>query len=228
MQPLVSVITTVYNGETYLKEAIESVLEQTFSQIEFIIVNDGSQDGSEQIIKQYGSKVLYFSKNNQGQPAAINLALSVARGSYITFLDADDLYTSNKIALQVDFLNSRREVDMVFGHVEHFLSPELSLEKNEMKCPTGTMPCYLAASGLFRRECFDRVGFFNVEQRIGIFMEWYMRGREKNLREALIPHKVLRRRIHKNNMSANTQGSQLEYLKIIKAALERRTHVPHT
>ncbi|MBP9841154.1 MAG: glycosyltransferase [Simkaniaceae bacterium] len=221
MSPLVSVIIAVYNGERYLRETIESVLAQTFSPIECIIVNDGSEDGTESIIKQYHSKVHYLSQVNQGQGAAINLALSVAQGMYIAFLDADDLYTVNKIALQVEFLQDRPQVDMVFGYIKHFISPDLSIEEQaQWECPTNIQPCYLAAAGLFRRECFDRIGGFNTEQRIGTFIEWYMRGTEKGLQQALIPHKVLMRRIHKNNLSTN---ARLEYLNIIKVALARRS-----
>jgi glycosyltransferase involved in cell wall biosynthesis len=223
MKSLVSVILAVYNGEKYLQESIETVFAQTYSPIELILINDGSQDRTEQIAQTYGSKIRYFYQPNRGQPAAANWGIRMALGSYIAFLDADDLYLPDKTALQVEVLTARPQVDFVFGHVEQFFSPELSLEmKEKLVCPTGTQPGYLAAAGLFRKECFERVGLFNEKQRMGVFIEWYMRSTEAGLKNALIPNQVMRRRIHGNNMAISSENSRLEYVQIVKAALKRR------
>jgi hypothetical protein len=80
----------------------------------------------------------------------------------------------------------------------------------------------LAGAGLFRKECFEQVGLFNEEQRIGPFIDWYMRAEEMGLKSALIPQQVLRRRIHENNMGIHSQHSRLEYVQIVKMALQRR------
>lgn len=218
-----SVIMSVYNGEKYLRQAIESVLTQTYKPIEFIVVNDGSVDGTEEILKQYTPQILYITRSNQGQPAALNLGISIANSAYITFLDADDLYMADKIALEMDLLDQRPELDMVFGHLEQFFSPELSEEtKSQWVCPKGLSPGYMASAGLFRKECFDKVGLFNEEQKIGAFIEWYMRSMEKKLKSHLIPNKVLSRRIHENNVGISSQNSRHEYVQIVKAALKRR------
>ena len=225
MNPLVSVLLSVYNGEKYLEEAIESALEQTYAPLEFIIINDGSQDRTEHVIAKYGSKVRYFYQSNQGQPAALNYGLSIAKGAYIAFLDADDLHLPEKTALQVDFLENRPQVDFVFGHVEQFSSPELSQEvQKKWVCPSGIAPGYLAAAGLFRKECFEKVGLFNEKQRIGAFIEWYMRASEMALQNELIPDLVLRRRIHENNMGIYSRHCRHEYLQIVKKALQRRSY----
>ena len=223
MRGQVSVIMSVYNGEKYLRQAIESVLAQTYKPIEFILVNDGSVDGTEEILKQYTSQILYITRSNQGQPAALNLGMAMAKSDYLTFLDADDLYMADKIALQMDILDQRPELDMVFGHLEQFFSPELSEErKAQWVCPKGLSPGYMAAAGLFRKECFDKVGLFNEEQKIGAFLDWYMRSEEKKLKSHLIPNKVLSRRIHENNVGISSQNSRHEYVQIVKAALKRR------
>jgi len=223
MKPLVSIIVAVYNGEKYLSEAIESVLAQTYAPIELVVVDDGSQDGTEQIAQKYGSSICYFLQTNQGQPAAQNQGLRMANGAYIAFLDADDLYMPDKIALQVDYLEAAPQIDFVFGHVEQFLSPELPPEiSKQWECPKGTHPGYLAAAGLFRKECFEETGLFNEMQRIGVFIEWYMRAMERGLKSRLIPEKVLRRRIHENNMGIKNQHARLEYVQIVKTALKRR------
>lgn len=217
----VTAILSVYNGEKYLGEAIESILAQTYGPIETIIVDDGSQDGTAQIAKRGGVRYVY--QENQGQPCALNRGLSMAQGRYISFLDADDLYMPEKIALQVKFLQANPEVDFVFGYAEQFHSPELSSEeKKKWACPTEITPGYLAAAGLFRKECFERVGSFNEKQRIGVFIEWYMRAVEMGLQHDLITKKVLRRRIHNHNMGIYAQHSRVEYVRIVKEALKRR------
>ncbi len=222
--PTVSVIMTVYNGERYLRAAIDSVLAQN-GPIEFIVVNDGSQDGSEAIIQQYGTKIQYFFQPNQGQPTAQNQGIRLAKGRYITFLDADDLHHAEKTPMQVAYLEAHPEVDMVFGQVEQFISPELPLEtKGKWHCPPGSAPGYLAAAGLFRRECFERVGLFNEKQRIGLFIEWYMRSCDGGLKSAVTADPVLKRRIHENNMGIREKNARFEYLQIVKSALARRSH----
>ena len=215
----------VYNGEKHLKAALESLLDQTYAPIEIIVIDDGSQDLTGQIAQSFGSKVRYFSQENRGQPAATNTGISMARGTYIGFLDADDLYLPEKVALQVEFLDNHPQVDMVFGHVEQFLSSELPLTwQKKWHCPKGVSAGYLAGSGLFRKGCFDRVGYFDEEQRIGVFIDWYMRAQEKECKYALLENLVLQRRIHENNMGIQSQHLRLEYLKIIKKALVRRSY----
>lgn len=220
MCPKISVIIAVYNGEKYIKEAIDSLLAQTYPSLEIIVIDDGSQDGTEKIVKGYGEALRYFFQPNQGQPVAMNLGLSLARGKYVTFLDADDIYTPTKLALQIEFLEKNPHLNHVFGHIEHFLSPDIPAEeKHKWKCPQKIQPTFSAATGLFEKALFDEVGGFNPEQRIGNFIEWYIRAKKKGLTEAIIPEKVLMRRIHQNNMTSNTPGAALEYLKIIKASL---------
>lgn len=223
MKALVSVIIAVYNGEKYLAQAIESVLEQTYSSVELLVIDDGSQDKTEQIAKKYASQIRYFFQFNQGQPAALNFGLSLAKGSYIAFLDADDLYLPNKTALQAEFLQAMPQIDMVFGHIEQFISPELPLELGgKWECPSELLPGYMAASGLFRKQAFECIGLFNREQSIGSFIDWYMRATEKKLKNELISNLVMRRRIHGNNTGTRIPHSHFQYLQIVKAALDRR------
>lgn len=92
-QPKISVIVPVYNGDQYLRQCLESLLKQTFTDFEIMVVNDGSADFSYQICQEFAhqdSRVRVFNQTNQGQAVARNLALAHARGEYITFVDADD------------------------------------------------------------------------------------------------------------------------------------------
>ncbi|MEO5356113.1 MAG: glycosyltransferase [Nitrospirae bacterium YQR-1] len=96
--PKISVVMPAYNHELFVAEAIESVLMQSFSDFEFIIINDGSQDGTADIIKQYtDSRIVCYYQENAGSHAAINKGLSLAKGDYVSIINSDDLYRCNRL-----------------------------------------------------------------------------------------------------------------------------------
>ncbi len=115
--PLVSVLMPAYNGEKYLAEAIDSILTQTFADFEFIIVDDGSTDGSAQIIRDYAQRderIRFFQHAvNRGQSSALNTGLAEARGEYIAGMDADDISLPERLRKQVDFLNKNPAIGVV-------------------------------------------------------------------------------------------------------------------
>jgi len=100
-EPLVSIIIPVYNGKDYIKESIESALNQTYKNKEIIVINDGSKDKTEEICKQFGKKIKYYKKENGGVSTALNLALEKMNGEYFSWLSHDDLYSPNKIEEEV-------------------------------------------------------------------------------------------------------------------------------
>ncbi len=103
--PLVSIIIPVFNGQNYLKEAIDSALAQTYDNIEIIVVNDGSTDRTEEIAKSYSKKIKYYKKNNGGVSSALNLAIEKSNGKYISWLSHDDVYYPEKIEKQINLLS---------------------------------------------------------------------------------------------------------------------------
>ena len=223
MQPLVSIVIAVYNGEKYLEAAINSVLNQSYPSMELILVDDGSTDNTVAILARYQSCAKLLYQANQGQAAAQNLGIMNATGEYITFLDADDLFCPDKLFSQVHYLVQNPTLDIVVGLMQQFLSPELSAEsKAKRACPTDLMPGYLPGSTLFRRTCFKRFGLFNTAYKTGVYMDWYMRAKEQGLTEHVHHQLVAKRRIHDTNHGILQRHLQKEYLHIVKAALERR------
>jgi len=105
--PLVTIIIPVYNGSNYMKEAINSALNQTYEKIEIIVVNDGSSDEGKthEIALSYGDKIKYFSKSNGGVSSALNLGINNMKGDWFSWLSHDDIYYSNKIKCQIEYLN---------------------------------------------------------------------------------------------------------------------------
>lgn len=115
MAPKISMIMCVYNGERYLREAIESILNQTFTDFEFIIVDDGSIDRSVDIITSYSDQRIHLvcNETNLGFPAAPNKGLAMASGVYIARMDQDDISLPERFARQVDFLDSHPDIGVL-------------------------------------------------------------------------------------------------------------------
>lgn len=116
-EPLVSIIIPVYNGSNYVKEAIDSVLSQTYKNIEVIVVNDGSCDDgeTEKIALSYGDKIRYFHKENGGVSSALNLGIEKMQGEYFSWLSHDDKYEPSKIEEQVKLLDGRQNTLVLCG-----------------------------------------------------------------------------------------------------------------
>lgn len=113
----VSIIMPVYNAEKYVADSIKSVLNQTFNDFELIIINDGSTDKSEKIIKQFDdSRIKYFRFNkNKGKCAAVNFCIKKSKGKYLQFFDADDIMLNHKLDLQVQILDSDSTIGLIYS-----------------------------------------------------------------------------------------------------------------
>jgi glycosyltransferase involved in cell wall biosynthesis len=223
MMPLISVMIGVYNAEPYLAEAIESVLAQDYVPLELIVVDDGSNDGSAEVAKSF-PQVNYFFQENAGNGAARNRAVEAATGDLFAFVDADDRFTPGKLTLQKAALDADPALDMVFGHVREFLSPELDEETRSALRPPAPEPMPWTAPNLMliRRESFLRVGPFSTTFRVGVTVDWFARASEAGLRYAVLPEVVLERRLHTQNNGLRERGARSQYLDVIRAAMERR------
>ena len=125
----VSVLMCVYNRETYLQQAIDSILAQTFRDFEFVIVNDGSIDNSWQILNEYSEKdsriVLIDNKKNIGLEKSLNKGLAATKGEYVARQDADDISLPNRLQLQVDYLENHPEIGALGSSIEFINSQGL-------------------------------------------------------------------------------------------------------
>lgn len=108
--PLVSIIIPVYNGEKYMRDAIDSALSQTYENIEIIVINDGSKDKTEDIALSYGDKIRYYSKENGGVSTALNLGISKMNGEWFSWLSHDDVYNEKKIEIQINDVIKTKEI----------------------------------------------------------------------------------------------------------------------
>ncbi|MBN1684725.1 MAG: glycosyltransferase [Gammaproteobacteria bacterium] len=169
MNPLVSIIIPVYNGEEYIEEALKSVLNQTYSPIEIIVVDDGSTDGTAEIVKQYS--VILIQQKNKGISGARNSGINAAKGEFIALLDHDDLFTPYKIELQVRFMNDHPKYCMVYSIEEKFSSEgtvRKKLKHRRKKMPENDILTAIyrknfiyPSSVLIRRSILERTGLFD-------------------------------------------------------------------
>lgn len=218
-----SVIVPFYNAEAYLQSALESIFAQCRVPDEVILVDDGSTDGSAAVAARFGARVRCHSQPHAGEGAARNHGLRLATGDCIAFLDADDVWPDAAFATLAQALESNRALDLVYGFVEQFISPELDeAARAGLHCPTGAEPARLCGSTLFRRRAFDQVGGFDVSFTLGATVDWIMRGDEQGLVSGRVDEVVLRRRLHKTNTGIVKKEHRSDYLRLLKASLDRR------
>jgi glycosyltransferase involved in cell wall biosynthesis len=219
----ITVILPVYNGEKYVTQALESILSQTHRPQEIIIIDDGSTDGTAAVAKGFGDTAQYHYQPNQGAGAARNNGVTLAQGDFLAFLDADDLWVEDKLARQRQAFTTDPDLDIVFGHVQQFHSPELpDAVKQQIKIPAEIMSGQHVGAMLIKREAFLTVGLFRIDWEIGEFIDWYARAEELELKRLMLPDVVMKRRLHKASQGTYKRKHQKEYVRVLKAALDRR------
>lgn len=175
-QPLVSIVIPVYNGSNFLREAIDSALNQTYKNIEIIVVNDGSNDNgsTRDIALSYGSRIRYFEKENGGVSTALNLAINNMKGEYFSWLSHDDVYYPRKIQASVDaVLASDDRTKSVLCNCEFYNVENNEVMKKKYYCDNnylkhGVTALLFAVFGctlLIHRSYFEKYGLFDVSKR---------------------------------------------------------------
>jgi glycosyltransferase involved in cell wall biosynthesis len=183
----VSVVITCYNYGKYLERCLESVLSQTYSDIEIIIVNDGSTDNTDEVISKFTKvkNLIYIKQCNAGQANAKNAGINEATGSYIAFLDADDLWSPDKLEKQMDkFANMN--VGVVYSRAK-YIDENNDIVNEEitgryLQPRRGKVTNWLLydnfvpfSSSIIRRECLDRFGSFDETLAMGIDWDLWLR-----------------------------------------------------
>jgi glycosyltransferase involved in cell wall biosynthesis len=219
-----STIVPARDAEPYLGEAIESILGQTRPPDQVIVVDDGSVDRTAEVAAGFSPGVKVLRREAGGVGAAVNSGIELANGELIAFLDADDIWLPRKLERQCSVLESDPAIDMVFGHVEQFISPDLSAEERaELRAPVGSFPGKLKGTMLVRREALERVGTFPTSWKVADFIDWYARATDRGLSERMLGEVVLRRRLHRTNTGRINRDSREEYAQVVALARRRRS-----
>lgn len=167
--PLISVIIPTYNRRDFLKEAIRSVLEQSFRDFELIVVDDGSKDGTHEMIqREFSGLLTYLYQENQGVSRARNRGLQVAQGEFVAFLDSDDLWLPRKLERQVAFMQSNPDAQICYtDEIWIRRGVRVNPKKKHAKYSGWIYPrclplCIISpSSALMRRELLEQVGGFD-------------------------------------------------------------------
>jgi len=197
--PIVTVIVPVYNGEKYLRESLESTCAQDFESYEVIVVDDGSTDRTGEIARSL--PVRYLRQENQGQGAAKNAGMELARGRFIAFHDHDDVMPPTKLRVQSDYLLDHPETGCVLG-------------RNDWIFEGGTAPPWMTrdpiygdlggiqpGTAMIRKEDLRKVGGFDVTYRWWHYQNLFVRLREHGVKIEVLLDVVLLRRLHGENMT---------------------------
>ena len=229
--PKVTVLMSVYNGEKYLNEAIDSILGQTFKDFEFLIVNDGSTDKTGDILKSYDDPRIKIINNekNIGLTKSLNKGLKLARGEYIARQDADDISMPERLEKEVEFLEQNKNVGLV--GTDYLFINEKGKVVHIVKCLNGSRELkakllkgnqFGHGSVMLRRECIDRVGTYREEFKFAQDYDFCLRIAEM-YDVANISEPLYKWRISIESISVNKKIEQDKYaLLAIELAKERR------
>jgi glycosyltransferase involved in cell wall biosynthesis len=222
-EPLVTAAIPVRNGEAYLAEAIESVLAQSRPCDQVIVVDNGSTDRSAEIAAGFGPAVEVVREPRPGIGTARNAALRAARGDYLAFLDADDLWEAEKTALQLAAFEAEPRLQLVFGHVRQFVSPDLTGEDAGcLLVPASPQPGQYIGAILARRTAIESIGPWPEDVRVSDGLTFLLRARELGLEQAMLAETVTLRRVHGANHSIQNRDERSEFARHLKRSLDRR------
>jgi glycosyltransferase involved in cell wall biosynthesis len=225
MPALISCVVPVYNGERYLREALESIFAQTYLPLEVIVVDDGSTDNTPQVVGRFKNCIRYLEQSNRGPSATRNLGVSAARGDFVAFLDPDDLWHPEKLARQMARFKARPELDLCVTHVQMFWAPELREEGVRLRnqARVNTVPGYTTGTLLTRRTFFEAVGDFDDRFWFGDATDWFLRAADFRAVMELLPDVLLYHRMHTTNLTRRRiSASRDEFLHIVKRSLDNR------
>lgn len=218
----ISVIIPFYNGAKFLHEAITSVLNQKSQKLEIILVDDGSTDNSVEVVHKFNDfRIQLIQQANAGAAEARNNGVRHATGDFISFLDADDVWTTDKLSLQMAEITKNPSINMVFGQVKEFYDSSLPTQQtlhHLEKTYVGYSPIAL----LISKKDFLKVGEFQSKWKVAEFIDWYDRAKHLSFNEMVLPDIVAMRRIHAGNLDRLNRLDVKQYVAVLKEALDRK------
>ena len=229
--PLVSVVMSVYNGEKYLDEAVQSILDQTFTDFEFIIINDGSTDSTLEILEKYNAKdnrIVLVSRENKGLVASLNEGISLAKGKYIARMDADDISFPERFFEQYRLMELK-QLDICGCHYEIINAESKKIDFCLTPLGMTTLRLYLLLSVPFAHgSVMIRRGFLEEKKLVygsvwknaedkGLWIEMYRNGAEfDNVDQVLFRYREFNMSLskrNKNKLASDVKRMQAEFLK---------------
>lgn len=239
LDPLVSVLMPVFNAEEFLKEAIESILTQTYTNIEFLIFNDGSTDKSAEIITSFQDERIRFfnSENNKGYVTHLNRGLTFAKGKYIARMDADDISLPDRLEKQVRFLESNSDIGICGGRTEvidefgnHLSFSCHYLFDKELRILLFKDSCFSHPAVMLRREVLEINGCeYDIDlvpaEDYGLWYSISLKTKLANLPDVLLKYRKHNTQITKRKKSSQSAATDIIRKRIVEDFLERKLNV---
>lgn len=216
-------LLTVRNGENYLGEALASVLAQTVPPAEVVVVDDGSTDGTLDLLAGFGAQVTVVRQPATGTASGLNAALSRAQHDLVAFLDHDDLWEPRALEERIDLIGTGAELEITGGSTVQFLSPELDPATTpRFRFDSTAVQGALFGALVMRRRVFERVGGLDPNVIFAPQVDWVGRSRQLGIRYGWTGTVVLRRRIHDTNVSvAHRSAKDVEVMAVLRRQLAR-------
>lgn len=211
--PFISVILPVYNAQPFLKEAIESILNQSYSNFEFIIINDGSTDDSEKTILQFNdSRIKYYYQQNKGLGATLNIALSLCAGKYIARQDQDDVSYPDRFKKQIEFLEKNPTTVLLGTRAKILIENTTEIKYHNHATHSADLKFdllfdnpFVHSSVMFKKSIIDEVGIYTIDRNLyedyDLWSRMALNGEVANLPDILLDY-----RHHAKGLSSNSSN----------------------
>lgn len=222
-EDLVSVVIPAFDVADFIADAIASVLAEAHRPLEIVVVDDGSRDDTARIAESFGPPVTCIRQANTGPAAARNRGIAAARGAYLAFLDADDLFAPGRLTIQLDLLRRNPTVDIVLGGAAIYRlvgpqRPPMVFEFDSIGDPRDIQ----LGRGLYRRSVFDRIGPMDEELWHCEDWDWFARARENDVQMLMHDDVVQHVRRHETNITHDQEAAKRYRLVMLKRSIDRR------
>ncbi|MCP5002593.1 MAG: glycosyltransferase [Planctomycetes bacterium] len=235
-KPLVSVVIPTFNSGKFVVQAVKSVLEQSYRSLEVLVVDDGSTDNTKVLLSDFNDSIKYHYRENKGPSAARNFGIKMAKGEYVSFLDADDLWIPGKIEVQLDFFERYRDLGLLFSDVEEFDEDKILPKRFSYAVQSygkdGASQVYFqeayvkllmnnficTSTVMVRSESFKKAGFFDESLRIVEDRDMWLRI-AAHFKIARLPLVLTKKRKHDSNISANPEIHISSQIKVLEKHL---------
>ena len=225
--PKVSVIIPAYNSEQFIGQTLDSVFNQIYRDFEIIVVDDGSKDGTSEILSGYKDRLTYIRKGNEGLSVARNAGIAQAQGEYIAFIDHDDLWLPEKLKEQVALLESNQEAYLCFS--DAYIIDQKGKRSGSLFaiCPPHKGMVFLqllkdnfipVLTAVVRKEAFKEIGLFDPQYRIAADWDLFLRI-AKQYPVAFINRPLAEYRVHAGSFSRSRDIALRESISIISRYL---------
>lgn len=222
MSSLVSVIIAVRNGEAFLRQAIDSVLAQSYAPIEVLVIDGQSQDQTALIAQSY-PQVSYILQESTGIASAYNLGIAHAQGEFIAFLSHDDIWMPEKLSTQICYMIDNPTTQFTVAYIKFFLEPGHTIPRGfRPELLQGQHPAFIMETLVARRTLFEQIGTFDLEFRVAEDVDWFARAKDAGINSVLLPQVLLQKRVHSTNLSLNCQENNRNLLEVVRRSIHRQ------